>query len=143
MNGAACRYKVLFPAEANHYDKIHLDVKKLTNARIFAISTLRYSSKNYTETLASEGDKITLEYPNTLLLTIQSTNKTHPGNFSLSYHLEKFVPLKFYQTQNFQYLIGGVLLAALLVIFLLVILCWTLCNKRQLEKKLLQRTTPI
>ena len=60
----------------------------------------------------------------------------------MEYHIEKFVPQKFYELRNFHYLMGGVSLAALLVFFLLICLCLMISKKRKAEREL-QRTTPV
>jgi len=45
MDGATCRYKIMFPKAAKHYDKVEISVKKLKNAKIFVTESMRYSAK--------------------------------------------------------------------------------------------------
>ena len=75
VNGASCRYKISFDGEAGLYDKLHLKVKKLKNAKVYAVNTLSYTARDFTEHLPKEGEEVTTEFPYALYLTIQSTEK--------------------------------------------------------------------
>ena len=42
--GSTCRYKVTFPGDGNDYDELSLSIKKLDNATLYAVDTLRFDS---------------------------------------------------------------------------------------------------
>ena len=46
---ASCRYKLMFPDTADQYDQLLLKVNKLTDAKLYTVSSPSYSSENYTE----------------------------------------------------------------------------------------------
>ena len=46
---ASCRYKLMFPDTADQYDQLLLKVNKLTDAKLYTVSSPSYASENYTE----------------------------------------------------------------------------------------------
>lgn len=48
-NNSACRYKIEFPSEADEFDLLVLNINKLTDAKIYAVEALRYSSEDFIE----------------------------------------------------------------------------------------------
>ena len=71
--GAMCKYQIKFPSIAAEYDRIILKVNSVTNADIYAVQTLAFSSKSYAETLlTADSDAIIVAYPYSLYVTIAS-----------------------------------------------------------------------
>lgn len=71
--GAMCKYQIKFPSIAAEYDRIVLRVNSVTNADIYAVQTLAFSSKSYAETLlTAASDAIIVAYPYSLYVTVAS-----------------------------------------------------------------------
>ena len=70
MNGASCRYKLMFPHTAAEYDQIVLKVTKLSDTKLFSVSSMSYQSERFIETQAKEGEIVKVDYPNVMFVTV-------------------------------------------------------------------------
>ena len=143
--GAICKYQLQFPSIAAEYDRLILKVKNVTNAQIYAVQTLGFSSSSYNETvLTAEDEEIKVAYPYSLYLTVVADFSDDLSQFEAVYWFENRDPdvlteeeksegtisiltetevvikeqkQEVYETVYFWVLVGGLLLALLLGIF--------------------------
>ena len=71
-NGEICKYKVVFPRKAGHDDTIIVKPDKLHQITMSTVDTYRYRSDNYTETILTPGESVTLKHPNVLFVMLMS-----------------------------------------------------------------------
>ena len=84
-----CKYQIKFPSIAAEYDRIILKVNSVTNADIYAVQTLAFSSKSYAETLlTAESDAIIVAYPYSLYVTVASDISKDLSEFEIFYWFE-------------------------------------------------------
>ena len=81
VDGATCRYKVVFSKLATSYSTLHLTISRLRHADLFITSTTNFSSPSFTETIACEGDTIIAGYPNEVYVTVKATSIEDEGDF--------------------------------------------------------------
>ena len=87
--GAMCKYQIKFPSIAAEYDRIILRVNSVTNADIYAVQTLAFSSKSYAETLlTADSDAIIVAYPYSLYVTVASDISQDLSEFEIFYWFE-------------------------------------------------------
>lgn len=107
---------------------------KLTDAKLYTVSSVGFKSDRFIEVEAKEGDTIKSEYPNNLYMIIQS-NSMKEGDFELRFVAQ---PRTFVQTEYFTYL----LLAAGIVLTIVVLLLFTLrhvWSRHKTTVKMLQK----
>jgi hypothetical protein len=85
-NGEICKYKVVFPSEAQVDDEIVVKASKLTRIKMTAVDTYRYKSTNFTETILHPGQNLTVKHPNVLFIVLLSDIISgESGDFKFSY----------------------------------------------------------
>ena len=92
-NGGICKYQLEFPTIAAEYDRLILKVTNVTNAQVYAVQTLAFSSSTYVETiLTADTGEIKVSYPYLLYLTVVADFTFEPTTFEATYWFENRDP---------------------------------------------------
>ena len=83
--GAMCKYSLEFPTLAAEYDRLIIRTKEVSNAKIYAVQTLAFSSTSYAETILGVDEAIMVQYPYSVYLTVVSDWTDKPASFTVSY----------------------------------------------------------
>ena len=80
-----CKYSLEFPTVAAEYDRLIIRTKEVSNAKIYAVQTLAFSSSTYAETILGVDEAIMVQYSYSVYLTVVSDWTDNVASFTVSY----------------------------------------------------------
>ena len=87
-----CKYSLEFPTIAAEYDRLIVKTKEVSNAKVYAVQTLAFSSDSYAEGILAENEAIMVHYPYSLFLVVMSETNEDPASFTVSYRFDNRDP---------------------------------------------------
>ena len=82
VNGAVCRYRLVFPYLAKDYDEIKVEVGLISNAVAFLVETPEFKSDRAKQVrLGNKGDTGTVSFPGETFLTVVADASSKPAEY--------------------------------------------------------------